>query len=576
MQRRRRVYFILMIFHFLAWTSCQKKHTPSFLIIAVEKLSSDLVTCNDETTNSNSGTSLLCKESIRFTHSYSTSTQSAGSIGSLLTGLYPIDHKLHRSFDRIDPKIKTIQQIAHENSYATSFFSGSPSILKKTGLSDYFDIFDDSVASSQTEYFRDLNFQINQFNQWKKQINGSAFFSIIFNTELNQIKNIETDQTQFEKWDEKLYSLFESLKKENQWDDTYIILIGLNGQNKFNRPETNNYTNLHSENINVTTLIKAPRKKGDEGIFWKNDTYINLADIGQTIYSYFSVNSEEKLNKSDFSQFPIYTLKSFIDIQNKQNTTPPFDRPLLIESPSVLSQYKTSGRYALISKNQIFIENNNNFLEVYNLINDKNEVQNLNLKNETSEDSEKTKIESYYAILRKNNNFSENKILLNEFESLAKNNADYWQSFDNQLVILAKSFQSNNPLILTAFSKANRLKLTITEKQNLNEIKTQLLNSPNNCFSILNLQKIEKDNLRKCTDEFFLQFITFKRAKDLQENLENNKLQYELQKMQYFNENQKLSLNLSYYNVWGLYNPNKQILHPLVLIDPNFFSLRNQ
>jgi hypothetical protein len=76
-----------------------------------------------------------------------------------------------------------ISKIAQKEKFRTSFFSGSPHILKKTGLSKYFDTFDDSAALTQRNYYKDFKLQTNDFFEWYNE-DPQPFFSIIYNSEL--------------------------------------------------------------------------------------------------------------------------------------------------------------------------------------------------------------------------------------------------------------------------------------------------------------------------------------------------------------------------------------------------------
>ena len=122
-------FFCLLVLW--AFTSCSKKEKPSFLIIAADQLSFGSFFCGEDKTSTYSGLNTLCQESIRFSNAYTTSTQTAAAMGSLLSGLYPFQHQLHRSFDRISAKVPLVQEILKKQNYRTSFWSGKPTVLKK-------------------------------------------------------------------------------------------------------------------------------------------------------------------------------------------------------------------------------------------------------------------------------------------------------------------------------------------------------------------------------------------------------------------------------------------------------------
>jgi len=204
------------------WPSTKR---PSILIIAVDRLAFNSFTCGDEKPRQTSGLSVLCQESLRFTHAYTPSTQPAAAIASLLTGLYPYEHQLHRSFDRLSIKANSLAEIATAKNYRTSFWSGSPSILKKTGLSRGFDLFDDFSFLDKKNYFNTLKSQSDFFLNWARE-SHEPFFSVLYNSELENISEGESEITNFEKFDEKLAVFFEELKNNQLWEQNYIIVTG--------------------------------------------------------------------------------------------------------------------------------------------------------------------------------------------------------------------------------------------------------------------------------------------------------------------------------------------------------------
>lgn len=569
MHSLRRVYYILFILQTLAWTSCQKNNRPSVLVIALDKLSSDMVTCTDEINEEKSGLSLLCKQSIRFTHSYTPSTQPAAAMGSLLTGEYPMKHKLFRSFDRIDHQMISVAKTAKENNYVTSFFSGSPFILKKTGLSDYFDLFDDSIASTPNEYDQDFKQQAQSFFQWVNYAGGGSrhpFFSIIYNSELNKLSITETDQSAFEKIDEKLHQFFLDMKSEGLWDNTYVVVVGLNGSNRFNRYNLNALTNLHSENTNVATLIKLPRQKGDEGINWKNDLRISLTDLGYTLHCLMRPCS------NSIELFPVINLAEIWKTQNSEEMKKVVDRPILVQTTTTFPQNFAQHRFSILHSNYNFIQSTNTKFEIFNTISDKSELTDLSRhKNENISESQ---IYLDYVLALENKSMAatpESEESLRSFENLAQLNLDYWTLPNSKEAVLQQSADEHNPLSYYVLQKASRQKLSKAADGQFLKIRTEILQR-NSCVTLNIRYKITKDDLKQCTDDLFLQYLLYTHANDLDLSQEKNKLLYSVMKTTYKNNLNRLSMNLAFNNAWGLYNGTTNLLHPLIFIDNTFFD----
>ena len=564
-----RVYYFLFILQTLAWTSCQKTDRPSILIIAVDKLSSDLSSCTEDSNDERSGLGLLCKQSIRFTHSYTPSTQTAAAVGSLLTGEYPTQHKLFRSFDRIDPEIESIAKLAKEHNYVTSFFSGSPFILKKTGLSDYFDLFDDSIASTSNEYELDFKQQAQSFFQWisfAHRLNHHPFFSIIYNSELNKLSNTETNQSGVEKLDESLHQFFISLKAEGMWDNTYIFVVGLNGTNRFNRYNVNSMTNLHNENTNVTTLIKLPRQKGDEGINWKNDVRISLTDLGYTLRCLMGPCSRGN------EIFPVINLAEIWKTQNSQEMKKVLDRPILIQTTSTYPSYLPQHRFSILHGSYNFVQSSAEQFEIFNTISDKSELTDLSRhKNENIQDSQKY---LNYVVNLENKSIVPSRgseEMLQSFNILTQLNLDFWTLPHSKEVTLEKSVDDNNPLVYYVLQKASHQKFAKEIDDPFFKIRNDIL-IDNGCVKLNTKTKLTKEDLKQCTDDLFLQYLLYTHANDLELSQEKNKLLYSVMKTAYKNNINRLSMNLAFSNAWGLYGRSSTLLHPLIFVDPTFFE----
>lgn len=348
-------------------TSCQDIKKPSYIVIAADQLSFNSFSCNEDREIAGSGLNTLCQESIRFTNAFTTSTQTSAAMGSLLSGTYPIHHKLHRSIDRIYSEQPLLQEFFKSENYRTSFWIGNPTILKKTGLSRGFDVFDDSSFLNQSMYSMNFKEQTLLFKNWANE-SSVPFFSVIYTSELESLNEGETQISSIENFDDKLGAFFSELKAANQWDSNYIIVLGLQGESEYGRPNESEFSNLHSENTNIALFVKPPRDKGDEGINWKIDTAVNLADIG---YSLIKTISPQYLITNDL-QFPIW---DFSGIWSPGNTLPSGQRKLIFESTNTWKP-QLEIRFAMLYKNYLMIEAEKN--EFYNKLTDGLETIDLN------------------------------------------------------------------------------------------------------------------------------------------------------------------------------------------------------
>lgn len=487
----------------LSLSGCETKQKPSFIIVAFDRLAFNSVACSEERTLAQSGFGILCKEALRFTHAYTTSVQPAAAMGSLLSGSYPYTHGLHRSYSRIRSKQKLLGEIAGQQGYRTSFFSGSPEILKKTGLAKGFDLFDDLSFLDKKNYINSFKFQTDIALSWIAN-SQKPFVTIIHNSELEALSDAEADVTTLEKLDENLAHFFASLKERNLWESNYIIVLGLQGQSDYNRPNETMMSNLHSENTNISLFVKPPRQKGDDGISWKVDSVINTADIGwsliKTIDENFLTTLDSNFDIQDFS----YLWKN-----PGLSTEEVKERKILIEAVNPWAN-DVSTRYAIILGHLVYIENQSD--ELFNSLNDGLETIDISV-NATS---------------MQNDFKNENRKLLSNIRSQTRQNAwkEYKTSFDEWIESNRKYWaepNARNEILDEEFKRYAKTEI----KQPLTALLVQSLYASN-----------KQDSLKKL-------------------NLKLDPTRSQSEKDAYFEEARRQSMNLALENLWGLWDKNK-------------------
>ena len=320
--------------------SLQTKNLPSILIIAVESLPSDVVTCSEADEPGLHGFAQICSESVRYTHAYTTSTLSLPALSSVLTGEHPLAGQItHNGENFLSAKIETAAEAAVRMGYDTAFFSGGPPVWRKSGLAQGFETFDDNVQVTALQAYRPLDRSVRLFEQWlERDAQDHPFFSVLFAPDLNfgeiATRNdigetrAATFKGQLQEVDESLSRLVSNLKAGGRWDNTYVFVVGLNGVSPIERSEELPGTNLFSENTQVALLVKPATKKRDMGLRWKIDDAVSLVDVGATLYDLLGSRSKERSDEKPQVFKPMSLRKSFEGPKLEWER----DRPVLIES----------------------------------------------------------------------------------------------------------------------------------------------------------------------------------------------------------------------------------------------------
>lgn len=537
------VLFIMLLFvQLLFQTSCQSETKKSVLILAFDQLDNERLNCSEEKNDENSGIALICKEFMRFTHAYTTSLQPAAAIGSILTGQYPLVHGVHRSFDLLNLQIKTTQEIAYNKGYRTGFFAGNPHVLKKTGLSKYFDTFDDSAAAQYSnQIIKDFKITSENFLDWQKE-DSTPFFAVITNSEIEALNELDTTSTNLEKLDEKLFNFISELKSRGIWDKTYVYVVGLRGSNNYNRLNETAFLNLHSENTLVSLLIKPPRMQGDEGISWKNDIPISLADVGYTLKNFFETDDPSALDG-----FPLLNLNQFYSEASDGAAN---SRQLLVEASNTWLKSPLQLNFAIISPTLLVIDRKEE-TEIFNLATDRFEVVNLNNKKNAEQDIPSIRRLFTASITPIDDNGS---VMARDYLKNTLPAADFF----------SLKISENHPLYLYWLNQ--QLKNKQIDKLDL----TKLDMAYSGCLNLISKPPTSLSQLKSCNDGLFIDYLKYKHAGLFDLNPEKSKLAYELNRKKYFEEIKIAIWNLALENMWGLYRPDKIWYHPLIFVDPVF------
>lgn len=303
---------------------------PSTLVIAVEGLAFESVTCEAEDFRA------LCEDGVRFTHAYSTSTLSQPGLASLLTGLYPLEHGVHNNGkNAIAAHLTTVAEAAVAGGARTALFSGGPPILRKSGLSQGFETFDDHFSLNLARLFRPASETIQAFLSWlEREVERAPFFAVIYLadlqfpesatvSDLGEVRDRSPD-AQLKEVAESLGGLFRELKSQGLWHRTHVILVGLNGLKTIHPGELQPLS-VYADNTQVALFLKPARRSQDLGPQWTVDKNVSLADVGLSLFEFV---------RSSTAPAPLEALPrvSLFRLVNQPQADWNDDRLILIES----------------------------------------------------------------------------------------------------------------------------------------------------------------------------------------------------------------------------------------------------
>jgi len=502
----------LMIF-----AGCRTEEKNSILILAFEHLNSQENLCDREKNAlQKSGFTELCGESIRFTHAYVPSTLTVPNLSTLLTGLYPYQHHVrHNGPPGLSPEFVSAAEIALQSDYRTSFFSGGAPVFRKSGLNQGFEVFDEAIQLAPRNFFRPFNQSVTDFSNWLKgEAKEKPFFSVIYIPDLifkdsptiNDLSEARSlgYESQLEEMDESLSRLMTLLKKNHVWDQTTVIVTGLNGRPNPERTEIIQPLNLHSENIQVSLLIKPPHPPRAVKASRTFDASISLADIGRTLFELMGQNLRKRPDID--SLFPVLSFKDNLD--STSAVWPP-QRAIPIESSWLVGHQLGSTRAGVVLNHELLLLDKKP--KIYNTLTDRLENHPNSLQN------------------------SSNKHMLKLMEDLVTIGYQAWSWPDS---IPMEIFQipqelwwrpENETRLLDRIELLTKAKIPVTPLDSwgsliaLHSKQTKKLNShlkrmnfpswsqnQNPCFQLKDREQSNFAERKKCTSKIFLQWWEWK------------------------------------------------------------------
>lgn len=385
-----RTIFLCLIFFCLSCKLHQSKQIPSVLFLVVHSLGYDSISCHQYSrqTKRTSGFEVFCNSSVRFHRAYTPSVLAQPALASLLTGLYPYEHGLWSNGSQfLSSQFKTLPELALEKKYQSSFFSGGGAIWRKSGLSQGFQVFDDQINIQFNQVYRPAHKNVQLFLNWlDKFAKNKPFFSIIYfpdiqfpprpKKSMGQLHNLEQRQKKDEV-DQSIYKLVQELKKRKRWHSSYVVLMGICGEKKYQavREKEIPAWSLYSDNTQLSLFIKGLslfRKKPKYG----NVTQaVSLVDVGATFFDLLGFQRMEDFEKKIF---PVLSLKKYLTgdlTQEISSLNRKFNRPILLESGWPLWKKSGTSRFAIRQDPYLFIYDK--IPKIYNSLTDRQELHSL-------------------------------------------------------------------------------------------------------------------------------------------------------------------------------------------------------
>ena len=155
MKRVHILFMPLLFFSNILSVSAEKTSRLDVLLITIDTLRADYLSCYDQTKIKTPNVDRLAAEGLLFLRAYAQNVLTLPSHINILTGTYPFFHGVRDNIGfRLSEESILISEILKEKGYRTAAFIGAFPLDERFGLNQGFDLYDDFYGD--TSYLHDL------------------------------------------------------------------------------------------------------------------------------------------------------------------------------------------------------------------------------------------------------------------------------------------------------------------------------------------------------------------------------------------------------------------------------------
>ncbi|MCP4592467.1 MAG: sulfatase-like hydrolase/transferase [bacterium] len=354
MRQSWRGYWVLGVVFLAAAAACRKNadpqtassnDRPNVLLITVESLRADHVGCYGYERPTTPNIDALSAQATRYTQAYSATSWTLTSHASMFTGLYPKVHQVTLPQDRLSDAHTTAAEVLADDGYQCAAVVGGPYLRKTFNLSQGFEYFDESVASSSNDeahrdvtnprmaeamerflregrdprrpffmfgYYWDVHYDFippAPYDTMFVPDGAEPIDAVQFGPIVALGRDISEAQLAYltaqydgeiRCTDEYLGRLWALLRELDLWDNTVIILTADHGEQFFEHSYLGHKHDLYVESLHVPLLIKrAGQTQGR-----RDDRVVNLIDLFPTILDLTDGSTTVPINGRSLEQSP--------------------------------------------------------------------------------------------------------------------------------------------------------------------------------------------------------------------------------------------------------------------------------
>jgi len=315
----------------------------------------------------------LAAGGVRFANAYCPTPMTLPSHCSILTGTYPIYHKVHNNGTYyLNPEILTLTERFKENGFRTAAFVSSFNVDSRFGTDKGFEVYDDTYGRDEMiKTFRSERSAAETsaaFIGWLDGLGGAKFFAWVHYYDPHMPYRPPSpfrEQFPGDPYDGEIASMdhafgavLAKLKEKNLLDKTLIVIAGDHGEALGEKGEVDHGVLIYDVSMRIPFILFAPRNLPAGKVV---DARVRLIDIMPTVLDLVKLPSVKNVQGASLLPF----------IEGKRTD----DLTCYLESYYPLETYGWSELVGVIDKDWKYIRAPRP--ELYNIKTDKDENRNL-------------------------------------------------------------------------------------------------------------------------------------------------------------------------------------------------------
>ncbi len=405
-----------------------KNQIKHIFLITIDTLRADHLSCYGYPVKTSPFIDSLAQEGVLFENAFSQSATTCPSHASIMTGLYPSQHRVLANGYILDDSYITLAEILKANGYKTAAFTSTDRHFLASNIDQGFEMYEEPLDTIKTYGFkyRQARLTINNAILWLDNFNlkKNLFLWIhLFDPHMpyhppeeikklirRQLKkdflkeyalkakvNLEIFNNSFDEYynhilnydseiryvDEELKRFFRFLKKKKLLKDSMVIITADHGEGLGQHNWLKHATHIYQEEIHVPLIFYFSNKKISRRIIKKSvenfDIFSTVLDfVGIKDKKYFAnveaISLKNLIVKDDLISKKVFSERQYYKKRKKYKKSTPFWKRIWEEGIKVSIQ---DDRYKYIYRSAYpdeFYDLENDPFELYNLIKEKEKL----------------------------------------------------------------------------------------------------------------------------------------------------------------------------------------------------------